>query len=290
MLQAIRSQQDPRIDRQQIGTSAGGPNWVEYLTGCYEGLPSQCNDFVGGQKELWDFAFAGADISTTYLPLHHNYSVDLDSQVRQWDQYARPFLPVNISNGLAAFYIGLVLVITKLHYYVKGRDLTSGRINDVSDSDHNTTVISFPDFYASLVSTLFESVETVYSGGYRSFLFMNLPPLERTPGNVVAASQGQPLSPNVTQVQQYNDALAAGVAGFGSKHADVDAMLFDVHTFLNGVIDNGEEYGLKNVTGYCPNYDAPDIATNYAAYGCIPIPEYFWYSKYPTICFLPRDW
>lgn len=39
-------------------TSSGGPNWVEYLTGCHEGLPAECP----GTK-LWDFAFAGADIS-----------------------------------------------------------------------------------------------------------------------------------------------------------------------------------------------------------------------------------
>lgn len=40
-------------------TSSGGPNWVEYLTGCYEGLPAECPG-----TQLWDFAFAGADIST----------------------------------------------------------------------------------------------------------------------------------------------------------------------------------------------------------------------------------
>jgi len=38
-------------------TSSGGPNWVEYLTGCYEGFPWAC------KKQLWDFAFAGSDIS-----------------------------------------------------------------------------------------------------------------------------------------------------------------------------------------------------------------------------------
>jgi hypothetical protein len=45
--------------RAQIGTSAGGPNWVEFLTGCFSGLPSKC------KRQLWDFAFAGSDVSTT---------------------------------------------------------------------------------------------------------------------------------------------------------------------------------------------------------------------------------
>jgi hypothetical protein len=30
---------------------------LEYLTGCFGGLPSRC------PRKLWDFAFAGADIS-----------------------------------------------------------------------------------------------------------------------------------------------------------------------------------------------------------------------------------
>ena len=51
------------IIQNQIGTRAGGPNWVEYLTGC--GLktekPAECT--APSQKELWDFAFAGADVS-----------------------------------------------------------------------------------------------------------------------------------------------------------------------------------------------------------------------------------
>lgn len=55
-------------------------------------------------------------------------------------------------------------------------------------------------------------------------------------------------------------------------------MVFDTHTFLSGVLDNPRPYGIKNTTGYCPNYDAPDIATNYAAYGCLPILQYFWYN------------
>ena len=47
----------PSSDLIQIGTSAGGPNWVEYLTGCFAGLPSRC------KRQLWDFAFAGSDVS-----------------------------------------------------------------------------------------------------------------------------------------------------------------------------------------------------------------------------------
>ncbi|MCJ1311361.1 hypothetical protein MMC25_005032 [Agyrium rufum] len=246
-----------KIVQNQVGTSAGGPNWVEYLTGCFEGLPSRCNRFAKGQKELWDFAFAGSDISAKYLPLHHNYSVDLDSQVREWAEFAAPYLPINKKETLVAVWIG---------------------INDVSDSAKNTTIASFPAFYTTLIDTLFDSLQIVYNRGFRNFLFMNLPPLDRTPGNVVNALAGKTVTPNATQVDSYNAILASHAQAFQKANRGAKSIVFDVNTFLNGVIENGATYGLKNVTGYCPRFDAPDIATNYAAYGCIPIDEYFWYN------------
>ncbi len=55
-------------------------------------------------------------------------------------------------------------------------------------------------------------------------------------------------------------------------------MVFDTHSYLSGILDNPAQYGIKNTTGYCKHYNAPDIATNYASYGCLPIRDYFWYN------------
>jgi hypothetical protein len=46
----------------QTGTAEGGPNWVEYLTGC--GLKPGLTSPLSCKTQLWDFAFGGADIST----------------------------------------------------------------------------------------------------------------------------------------------------------------------------------------------------------------------------------
>lgn len=48
-----------RIVPGQNTSSAGGPNWVQELTECKEGYPRDCD------RQLWGFAYAGADISTT---------------------------------------------------------------------------------------------------------------------------------------------------------------------------------------------------------------------------------
>ena len=163
-----------RIVQNQTATAEGGPNWVEFITGC--GLKPGLTNPRDCEKQLWDFAFAGADISTEYTPLHHNFTVSLVNQTKQFQQYANPVLSkfVKPAKTLVGFWIG---------------------INDIGDSDKDD--VDFPTFYNELVGTLFQSVETVYDLGYKDFLIMQLPPLDRTPPNLVRV--GGPL-PNKTMV------------------------------------------------------------------------------------------
>lgn len=50
-----------KIVQDFTGTAEGGPNWVEYLTGC--GLKPGLTSPLTCKRKLWDFAFAGADVS-----------------------------------------------------------------------------------------------------------------------------------------------------------------------------------------------------------------------------------
>ncbi|KAF7873963.1 hypothetical protein EAF04_002635 [Stromatinia cepivora] len=240
------------IIQNQLGTSAGGPNWVEYLTSCFSGHPSKCT------KQLWDFAFAGSDVSTTYTSLHHNYTVSLENQILEWSTYALPVVPMDPSKTLVAIFIG---------------------INDIGDTDsytfpsHNST--GYPSLYTNIIATEFAAIETIYKAGFRNYLFMNLPPLQRTPPNLIRPAGPRP---NITMLTSYNSILNATALNFAATHAGTKVMVFDTFSFLSSVLDDPAPYNIKNITNYCPRYDAPDIATNYAAYGCQPIPEYFWYN------------
>ncbi|KAJ5814391.1 uncharacterized protein N7503_001141 [Penicillium pulvis] len=240
------------IVQNQTGTAEGGPNWVEYLTGCGEkpGLtsPRSC------EKQLWDFAFAGADISTEYTPLHHNFTVPIVDQIKQYATYGHTTLSkfLRTSETLVAVWIG---------------------INDVGDSAKYA--VDFPTFYANLTNTLFNSVDTLYDLGYRSYLIMNLPPMDRDPSNVDSSYP----TPNVTQVAWYNAALAQRAEKFGDEKRDVEIRVFDAHARLSWILDHPSEFGIVNTTSYCAGYDQPDIAWNYRAYGCpTPLDEYFWYN------------
>ena len=105
---------------------------------------------------------------------------------------------------------------------------------------------------------------------------MNLPPLDRTPGNQAKSSP----SPNATQVEWYNGALAEHAAAFAGKHKDAEVMLFDAHARLGAILDEPGKYGIVNTTNFCPGYDQPDIAVNYENYGCpTPLDKYFWFNS-----------
>ena len=56
---------------------------------------------------MWDFAFAGADISGDLLPLHSNFTVPLVDQVNQWARYASHILPHPTEESLVAWWIGI---------------------------------------------------------------------------------------------------------------------------------------------------------------------------------------
>ncbi|PYH87918.1 lysophospholipase A [Aspergillus ellipticus CBS 707.79] len=242
-----------KIVQNQTGTAEGGPNWVEFLTGCGveegETSPSDCD------LQLWDFAFAGSDISVAYTPLHHNYTVSLVNQVKQFHDYGQPALAHNVdqSDTLVSIWIG---------------------INDIGDSAKYD--VDFPTFYNELMDTLFSSVQTIYALGYRSYIFMNLPPLDLRPGNLGSADP----APNATQITWWNDALAQHASAFSARYSDTNVLVFDAHSVLSYILEHPGQYGIVNTTNFCAGYDQPDIGWNYKAYGCpTPLDTYFWYNS-----------
>ncbi|KAF4213681.1 hypothetical protein CNMCM8980_009272 [Aspergillus fumigatiaffinis] len=242
-----------KIVQNQTATAEGGPNWAEFLTNC--GVKKGLTSPLSCKKQLWDFAFAGADISVEYTPLHHNYTVSLVNQVTQYEQYGHPVLKniMHPSRTLVAIWIG---------------------INDMNDSAKYA--VHFPTFYNRMMTTLFASVQTLYNLGYRSYLFMNLPPLDRTPANQARSNP----SPNATQITWFNDALAQHAQSFERAHADTTVHVFDAHTALSNMMDHPARYGIVNTTNFCAGYNQPDIEMNYQAYGCpTPLDTYFWFNS-----------
>ncbi|KAF5525190.1 Acetylesterase [Colletotrichum aenigma] len=241
-----------RIVPGQNTSSAGGPNWIEQLTGCKEGLPRDC------EIQLWNFAFAGADVSTTFVPLHHDYTISFQNQVSQWNEYGKSVINADTKSSLVASFIGINDINDMANFQFPVQNLTD-----------------FEELYTAVIAEQFEALETVYEAGYRSYLFLNLPPLDKTP-----AAQSDPTrKPNTTMIKTFNNVLNQTAKAFTETHPGATALVFDTYTWLTYVFDNAATFGITNTTSFCPKYNAWDIATNYAAYGCQQIGEYFWYNS-----------
>ncbi|RMZ68106.1 lysophospholipase A [Pyrenophora seminiperda CCB06] len=242
-----------RIVQNLTGTAEGGPNWVEYLTHCgvEEGLhdPQRCD------IQLWDFAYAGADVreEAGVTPLHHNHTVSFERQVDQFVLYGNPALEsieLSKENALVAVWIG---------------------INDINDLvSTQGKAATFTPLYEKVQEILFKNVERIRELGYRNFLFLNLPPLDRGPGTP---------SVNASLVAEFNGIHAAHADAFQAEHRDVTVLQFDVNGVLNRVLDKYQDYGFENVTDYCPGYNQPDILSDPEKYGCTDLDTYFWFNS-----------
>ncbi|KAH7146145.1 putative lysophospholipase A [Dactylonectria macrodidyma] len=235
------------------GTSAGGPNWIEYISNCglQSGLtlPSTC------RVQLWDFAFAGADISEKFTPLHHSYTVPMVNQTQQYLTWAEPVLKTQVdkSRALVTIWIG---------------------INDISDS--KLYDVDLPELYDAMIEFMFErSVKPLYKAGYHNYLFMNLPPIHRSPSYV---NKVKP-SLNATMVEWWNSRLSKHTSQFSRDYKSTKILLYDSFSFLNNVLDNPSDFQITNTTGFCSGYNNETVLTNPGAFGCAPLDSYFWYNS-----------
>ncbi|KAH9846362.1 hypothetical protein C2E23DRAFT_582601 [Lenzites betulinus] len=220
-------------------TSSDGSNWTEFLTGCFQGKPADCSP-----HQLWNFAFAGADVDQALLPLHHNFTIDLVDEVNQWAAYASDVVPHPPAETLVAWWIG---------------------INDTGDTlNLNLTEAGYKAFWELEMQSLFGAVQKAYDNDLRgTYLFFNVPPMERSPDHI-----GTAIAPTYKQnILDYNAALAAHTAAFAQAHRDVTVLSFDAHTWFNTILDTAPEHGFKNITGFCECKD----------------PDFFWFNTgHPT--------
>ncbi|KAF5315101.1 hypothetical protein D9619_007371 [Psilocybe cf. subviscida] len=195
--------------------------------GCFRGQPAKCG------KQLWNFAFAGADIDGTLLPLHHNFTIPLVDQVKQWLTYAADIIPHPAEETLTTWWIG---------------------INDTGDTVTNATISDFNAFWNVEMASYFSAVvrQTLFSQaatnrGLRTHLFINVPPEERSPGSINSPTKSALLKEHITE---FNTVLAAHISAFESANPDTRVMTFDAHSWFNSVLDNPRSFGFTNTTGY----------------------------------------
>ncbi|GAM88944.1 hypothetical protein ANO11243_069780 [Dothideomycetidae sp. 11243] len=236
-------------------TSSNGPNWIDYLTVQYNAsLVQTVNLAVGG-------ATTDPDVVDPYLPIVP--SVKQQVFERFLPQYgSKPAsYPWASDDTLFAFFTG---------------------INDVANSWSKET----RPMYDKAFSTYRDLVDAIYQAGGRNFLFLNVPPIQKSPFGVMVASLQR--GPYAAAVHDWNERIATLASNLTATYADASATVFDSYDLFNKVIDNPCSNTLtcayKDTANYCTAYQSGTPAPDTKDPSCeFAADEYLWLNSFhPT--------
>lgn len=129
-------------------------------------------------------------------------------------------------------------------------------INDVGNSYGSGPDSSGP-LYTSIFDVYSGLIDQLYSSGARNFVFINVPPVDRSP---LTVGQGQSsVETENAAIADWNKRVADTAAALKSNHTDeVNVWVYDSNKSFGEVMEDPSIYeqtaGLKNTTDYCNAY------------------------------------
>ncbi|KAJ7766056.1 hypothetical protein B0H16DRAFT_1792884 [Mycena metata] len=204
-------------------TGGGGENFVGFDTVTY----NKSNILT------YNYAYGGATINSTLVAPYLPTVLSLIDQVNEFLAGAgkKPATsPWTSMNSLFTVWIG---------------------INDLGNSFSNSGDRSaFSDL---LLNEYFAQVQELIvdnsAVGARNFLFINVPPMERTP-LMIAGQNASGLALLKSVISTYNSKLAAKVASFMANNTGVKTWLWDAHTEFGTILDNPTHYGFVDAVSF----------------------------------------
>ncbi|KAI9490401.1 SGNH hydrolase-type esterase domain-containing protein [Zychaea mexicana] len=219
-------------------TSAGGRNWVEYLVDLHP-------------MQYWNLAYNSAPVSNAMVGQNASSVIDVTTQITS--MFPRHFssFPRDPSTTLYTIWVG-----------INDINLTADWL-DTDELDRKLL-----EHYKSLVEYL------VTQQNARQFVLIMVPPIDRSP---YWLRQGPDAVNRARQrVHAYNKKLASLVKRLRSKTPG-HFYLFDAWSTFTHILDHPGDYGLSDVTDYCPDWSNP--IQNH----CASFEQYFWYNDlHPT--------
>lgn len=139
-------------------------------------------------------------------------------------------------------------------------------------------------FHKTVVDRIFSQVNILYEAGARSFLFLSVPPLERTPLFIEQGSQAvkQVKASTLDYNAQLTQRLAAFVKQYNStavarKNGALGLVkIFDTQKVFNTLLNNADALGFVNVTGYSEPYENGTPRQTTQIYPYKPVSSFFW--------------
>ncbi|KIM33106.1 carbohydrate esterase family 16 protein [Serendipita vermifera MAFF 305830] len=195
------------------------PTWINYVA----------TKFNSSLVQVYNHAYSGATVDAAIV----SYGIP---EIRSLKQQTDDFLAFDApgkqyypgwksSNSLFSFWIG---------------------INDINIS--YTRNGSYTEFDKVLLNRYFELVQSIYNVGARDFLFLTIPPVERTPFMLTTPVANRTLEHEV--IADYNQQLLRKVSSFAASHRDVTVKVYDTRPIFNAVLDHPSNYGIVDAVSY----------------------------------------
>ncbi|KAJ7189175.1 hypothetical protein C8R46DRAFT_1341741 [Mycena filopes] len=236
---------DPTQTLPSVGNPFGNPPFPGFTGGGGENFVGF--DTVTFNKSLiltYNYAYGGATINSTLVAPYLPTVLSLIDQVNEFLAGAgkKPATaPWTSANALFTVWIG---------------------INDIGNSFFETGDRSaFSDLllnqYFAQVQKLAETPPNhpylfrflQYTAGARNFLFINVPPMERSP-LMIAGQNAAGLVLLQSVITTYNTKLAAKVAAFKAANSGVTTWLWDAHTAFTTILNAPTQFGFVDAVSF----------------------------------------
>ncbi|KAI0821211.1 hypothetical protein BC629DRAFT_1278024 [Irpex lacteus] len=220
-------------------TAVGGVNWIDVAT----------VQFNHSLLLTYNYAYGGATIDASLVQPYEPTVLSLTDQVNEFlnSSVAKPSaaVPWRADNSLFSFWIGINDIGNS--YYLSG--------------DRSAFSDTLLDAYFALVQKLVMSTSLRNTGrpetdtnaplssnnGGRNFLFINVPPIDRSP--LMLSQDASAQAAEKTVIAGFNTKLAQRVANFSSSTGS-KTWIWDSNAAFTTVLNNPTKYGFLDATSY----------------------------------------
>ncbi|CAO3625665.1 unnamed protein product [Mucor hiemalis] len=212
-------------------TSAGGPNWVVYL--------SETNDWVS-----WDFAYNSAPVNNTLV--HQSPSViDISTQVHE----LFPKVFVSPTDEISA-----IVASKYMNNQTRSQKSTLTTIwVGINDIDITYDWENVDDIDSSIMYQYQALINKLINQGLNQFMLINVPPIDRAP--MWRNTQSEDIIK--VRVQGYNRKLKNMIERLKYAYSSATFIEYDAWSYFNKVMDNYKDYDLTDIEFFCPDWSNP---------------------------------
>ncbi|ESK90562.1 carbohydrate esterase family 16 protein [Moniliophthora roreri MCA 2997] len=217
-------------------TATGGENWIDFDT----------TKFNKSLILTYNFAYGGATIDANLVKPYEPTVRSLTDQVNIFlDSVGKKpaNAPWTSKNALFSIWIGINDIGNS--YYL------SGDRGAFSDTLLNAEFALVQKLVIVGTSTfeLFTCLSKRFSdAGARNLLFLNVPPIQRSPLMLAQSKDAQ--NAESTVINGFNSRLATKINSFKASHSGVTTYLYDTYAGFAKILDDPKSYGFKDATSY----------------------------------------